>query len=524
MNDSGIDGKMAAPDERLIGQSGEGQMKIDRETVKSPTRAVWILVCAGAFFGVLGAKLWLIGFASNPTPFWDEWDAGAAFLFKPYIEGHLSIADLFRTHNEHLVVFTRLFMLTILKISGYWDVVLQMIVNASIQAGEIALIAAGFSRVLDAPRVIVAMLASSLIFILPYGWESTLLGFNTHFYLLIAFSFGGLACFYAGAAWSGRWWLGLLLALGSFLNMAGGALTLVSICGLILLQLLCKRRSGAPEWLAFLFLSALTLALIAEVPRLPGHEPLRAHSLQQFISAFVLACSWPLPSPLGVLLYAPTVLFAVRTIRQAPPLSDPRWFNLAAFIWILVQIGAIALGRVQSPLSSRYLDILTLGVVLNVVNALYLTRKSFNFERSQRWLAACLMLAFSIFVFSFKDRQPGPFHLNQVRERRDTAATEEINVRGYLATKDLSFLTKKPQLDIPYPSAERLRTLLDDPAIRSILPPILIGQAPALGQIEEIKTNVLRYWYIAICLAVVLFQVAAMGTPSSRPTRPEHEA
>jgi hypothetical protein len=60
----------------------------------------WVLLLAMAAI-ILGSKFWLISVFGSPTPFEDQWDAEAAWLFKPYVEGTLRIGDLLAPHNEH---------------------------------------------------------------------------------------------------------------------------------------------------------------------------------------------------------------------------------------------------------------------------------------------------------------------------------------------------------------------------------------------------------------------------------------
>jgi len=82
-----------------------------------------------------------------------------------------------------------------------------------------------------------------------------------------------------------------------------------------------------------------------------------------------------------------------------------------------------------------------------------------------------------------------------VEVRRQTAITETNNLRGYLSTGDFSYLTNKPILEIPYPSAERLRGLLDDLAIRSVLPPGLSSDGARDSVIESVKAALLQLSY-----------------------------
>lgn len=45
----------------------------------------WLL-CAAMVLATFGANLWVIASYSNPTPFWDEWDAIAAAVYVPYFD------------------------------------------------------------------------------------------------------------------------------------------------------------------------------------------------------------------------------------------------------------------------------------------------------------------------------------------------------------------------------------------------------------------------------------------------------
>jgi hypothetical protein len=89
---------------------------------------------------IVGAKFWLIGVAGSVVPFWDQWDAEAAFLYEPYLAGTLGVGHLLAAHNEHRILFTRLLVLLQLEVLAYWDPVGQMIVNAIIYASVIAMI------------------------------------------------------------------------------------------------------------------------------------------------------------------------------------------------------------------------------------------------------------------------------------------------------------------------------------------------------------------------------------------------
>jgi hypothetical protein len=78
------------------------------------------LLVASLFLILVGSRAVVINYAANPTPFTDEWDGEAAGLLKPYLAGALTVRDLFRPHNEHVIFFTRLLTLASFKLSGYF--------------------------------------------------------------------------------------------------------------------------------------------------------------------------------------------------------------------------------------------------------------------------------------------------------------------------------------------------------------------------------------------------------------------
>ena len=121
------------------------------------------------FLVLVGSRAAVINYGGNSVPFGDEWDAVAAGLLRPYLQGHLKLAELFSAHNEHVIFFTRLMTLLIFKISGYWDVILQMIANAILDALTVVAISAALSRTLPGGWAQIAVILSVLINAIPLG-------------------------------------------------------------------------------------------------------------------------------------------------------------------------------------------------------------------------------------------------------------------------------------------------------------------------------------------------------------------
>jgi hypothetical protein len=472
------------------------------------------------FLILIGSRAAVIAYAGNPTPYTDEWDGEAANLLKPYLEGQLTVGDLFHAHNEHIIFFTRLLTLGVFKISGYWDVILQMIANAIIDAATIVAIAYALSRPLRGGWATAAIVLSALLNALPLSYDNILLGFNTHFYLLLAFSFASLWLMADSHAWSPRWAAGSLFGLASFLCMASGALTLAAVTGLCLIQVACGRRGGAGEWLGIASLAAATALLVSLIPHVPSSDVYRAHSIGQFLSAVFELMSWPAPPNLGSLMALPSVLFCLITFADRPPLSDARWFNVAAFGWVLTQSAAFAAGRALIPVETRYLDTLLIGLAINLTSFFWLAASGAFSAKVRTWLSAALATWLIIVAASLiypKHPLPGSMEL-----RRQAARVQEKNLRGYLASGDASFLAGEPLMDIPYASAGRLRELLDTPSIRAVLPPQLLSRGRLPSWVEAFKATFLGGAYgwlgagIILLIAVLIGETTALDGGSAR--------
>jgi hypothetical protein len=483
-------------------------MDVGQQFLRTIDKRHGIILFIALFLILIGPRAIVIDHDGNSTPFWDEWDGGAANLLLPYLRGNLTLGDLFSGHNEHVIFFTRLLTLAIFNISGYWDVILQMIVNAFLDAATVIAISFALSRMLCGVWASAAVILSALINAFPSSWENILLGFNTHFYALLAFSFAGLWFLAGSRAWSLRWAAGSLCAAASFLCMASGALTLAAAASLHLIQMACGRRGGLREWLGVAALAAAAAALISLVVYVPASNDLRAHSLGQLLSAFWLLASWPLPAVLGPLIVLPSALFCVLTFADRPPLSDARWFNVAAFGWILTQFLAFAAGRAEIGIQNRYLDTLLIGLAINLTSVFWLVGShpiggKLGIARS---LALAAWLAVVAASLAHEAR-----HVPRLLDfRRQTAEVQAKNLRFYLATRDPFYLSGAAESEIPYPVSTRLRELLDTPEIRSALPPELLSREKPSNAVEAFKRTFLAQGSIWLGAGVLLL-IAVMA-------------
>ncbi len=475
------------------------------------------ILLASLFLVLLGARAALISYAGSPTPFLDEWEADGARLLKPYVQGNLTFFDLFIPLNEHRIFFTKLLVLLIFNVSGYWDVVLQMIINSILDSATVVAIAYALSRVLQGGWAVAAVILSALINAVPFGYDNAVLGFNTHFYLLLTFSFAGLWFLTDSPAWSWRWAAGVLCAVGASLCVASGVLMFAAAGGVQLLQIACGRRAGLREALGIAALVAMTVVLANTVPHVPEAEGFKAHSIGQFLSALLQLASWPAHTSLGLIFTLPTALFLLRMVADRPALSDPRWFNVMTVSWVASQMLALAAGRALLPLQNRYFDILLVGLTINLVSAFWLFQLNAGNRKPMTW--RCFVLATWLFALALSLTHPQRHLPSQIEEWRTILATGSRNVQSYLATGEPSFLSRAPAVEVPSFYPERLRKLLDTLEIRSTLPPMLLSVEPPQTWVEAFKSGFLRLGVLWFGMGMLLLSlvVARMARTAAKP-------
>jgi hypothetical protein len=449
-----------------------------------------VIFCA--VVALLFAKAWMVETRGNITPYWDQWDGEAEELYKPYLEGRLSIANLAQLHNEHRIITTRMLFLGLFEVQGRrWNPMAQMYLNALLHVASVLLfLLFAQSALLPTARWILWFFAAAL-FVIPFGWENTLAGFQAQFYLLLLLSVG-LVWICSALPASKRMYLAALsLAALLPLTMAGGSLAVIAGAAVLF-----ARRFLGREDISFAPISGLlviALAGILTTPSIEGHAALKASSLPQFSVAVGALTAWPL-SPAGanalsaslpVLMQVPLALGLLVAFHHRETESRSFLFFLAMALWLGLQVAALAYGRGLHCLESRYLDILSFGVVTNFAGLLFLWSKT-----AGRWrtalaaLSAAWLVALLYGIWSW-----WPIMSEDIRSKAAYSRVQERNVRGYLTTGQREWLHDAAFLEIPYPSPDQLQQLLDDQTIRAILPRQLFispgpNERPAAAPLE----------------------------------------
>lgn len=452
----------------------------DATSPRADRQSVYVIV--SSLLIVLGFKLLLINEFNPITPFWDQWEEGGS-LYTPIIEGRFDPAFLISPHNEHRMLFTRIINLAVFYAVGLWYPALELVVNSFIHCAAIFTVVYLVTRHISVYARSIAILLITLVYIIPFGFENTLQGFQS-FYLLILLSVLSIHMMSKSRAFSGGWLAGLALSIASYFCVASGSLT-AAISGIIMvLQLVVgSRQRTAREYVAVFVCVAVSVIQVLKIPYVPDSSPYKSYSLFVFVTAMIDQASYPFRAPYGLLQYTPSVILIFLIFMRKPELSAYEWSALAIFMWLGSQMMSIAYGRGNLNVTEpRYTDILILGLSVNLGVAFFLLRSSWSKYFSSkldvitllgRWLLALCVAAvtFSVWAMPFGRTQ---FVAARTFGEHLTRDTENMNV--FLRTGDMSVLQGKRRLDVPYPDPQMLAMALSEPTIRSILHPALTGR------------------------------------------------
>lgn len=429
---------------------------------------------------VLAFRIRYINTFAVDFPFWDQWDAEIDFLFRPWIEGTLAWQELVSAHNEHRLFFTRLLSLTWFEFNDYrYSNILSAKLNAALLtlaycAGLIAL----FRRSEHMAPTLLAAVFTATLLASPLDWSNNLIGFQSQFYFLIAFTLTGLA--YAASNREGsRLYVPLgVSSIAATMSMASGVLTAPALLAVCMARAWCGRLD-----LKTLLKVAPALLVIAAVgyyavPNLAHHDPLRAQSIGDFARALTTVLSWPLPaSPYSpFLVHAPTLGAVILLARHRKyERTDLIFFGLAA--WFLLQCTAIAhsRGAELTAIPSRYMGIVLTGLAASFW---FLARGvSLAWQFRSAWTGKSGTLLGAIWLCSVAIGLGAQTSLAWEAQKSFNAdfRTQQRNLSLYLSGADPQALDTEP-MQIPYPSSERLKNLLSSSVIRDMMPLALFSR------------------------------------------------
>jgi hypothetical protein len=235
----------------------------------------------------------------------------------------------------------------------------------------------------------------------------------------------------------------------------------------------------------------LIVAVIAYslVPVLPGHAPLKAHGPAEWWSSFHIVLGWPLKrhSWAALVMWQPSVLFTARLV-QTRRVKQGDLFGFGLAVWVILQAAAMAYsrGHAMTEPTSRYRDILAIGMVVNLWFALtwvttFTERSPLRLGQVARMIPVSALLLFMGGAgVGLGYRTPIDF-MDALHYLR-LSNLQTGRVRGFLREGSSEFLDAVPP-EIPYPSRTRLEMLLMDPTLRRVLPSTV--RAPLLPRSRD---------------------------------------
>lgn len=309
---------------------------------------------------------------SVAVPAWEEWGLGG--MLAALLDGRLGLADLWRPHNEHRPLVSRVLLLGLAWSSG-WEVSWALAANVVVQTASyllFALVAVGGARRTERVAMLPSVAACGWLLFSPVQWENWMWGWQLAIFAMVC------ACALAAlgvARWRGGW-LGAgavwLAAGAAALSFASGLALVVALPLVLAVHPAAQGRRWRVATLSGALAGALLVAYVVDLP--PGSSrrppPIDPRAEWYLAGYYVLAY---LGAPLGAGVASATAwgaaglaLLAVgwlalpRAERRAP----------AVLAWMLVAMVAVgsacltATGRggygIHGALLSRYTSIGTL--------------------------------------------------------------------------------------------------------------------------------------------------------------------
>jgi hypothetical protein len=427
------------------------------------------------FLIVFSASLLFIRQNPLTVPYWDQWDIEADALYVPYQEGVLTWRSMFSLANEHRVFFTRLLALDLLILNGQWDPRLQQVVNAGMHAMTAVLLVAVAYAANRRRHLDVLVFIAALCFAPPFAWENIVSPIQSASYILVVFTILSLAFVGVYSPTGGAWVLGWACALCAMFTFANGVLVPVAIVGMTFMKWVggdCGWRELALNGVV----AAVAIALGAATasPPLAGHAPLQAASIAAFAAALAhnLSFPWTAQQWAAVFLWLPVIAMLAAALWRRGKTTSLERLLAGVAIWVFLNAVVLAYGRGAGGAlpTPRYMDYLSLGVVANAIALLVALDRLRPFPIARRAVMA-LTVCWLIWVSAGVDHLVRQTQ-NTIPMWRQFFASHSLNVRRLLVTNDRAgFLALAPLAQLPYPSADRLSLLLQDPYIQRILPP-----------------------------------------------------
>jgi hypothetical protein len=427
--------------------------------------------------------LLLIHRFGTPLPFWDQWEE-ARVVYVPYFEGKLSLANLFEAHNEHRILFSRVYGLALLLLNGQWDGQLEMVVDAILHCATLTGLGWLMSRWLERRYWILLWLPLALVLALPFGWENSLAGFQSIFYFFLLLSLLTLSLLGTYPPGSAKWWVGAAAAILALFTLASGFLAAAAVFGLVVFRVWRRPKFWKQQSPTLALCAAVVVAGLLLKADVPHHHVFQAHSVGEFLAALGANLAWPwiVVPPFALLNLVPLAALAWCYYFRETQERPAQELTLAISLWAVLQGAAVAYARGAEgkPPGWRYMDSSSFILIAACFSiAILMTR----YLRASRWRA----IWYAAFILWGVACMAGLALLNlrawqiDIPERQFYQRCQLLNTRAYMATEDIRVFDGKAKQQLPFyegdPNAprplhegEKFVRYLNYPRVRSILP------------------------------------------------------
>ena len=431
------------------------------------------------FAMVLGADLSIVAVAGTDIPFQDQWDVEGQRLLAPWLDGSLNIGDLFRPHNEHRIVWTQLLDLGLFSLNGQWDPLVQLVVCGVLRAALAAGLAGRLARGQSTSARSAITVGATAAFIPVAAWHNALWGFESQVLFCVGFSLVSLALLVSKERSVAHMVVGLAAGVAGLLAMAPAALVPVALLVIAGLRSVEARRWAWREsWpAAVLLVAALMLRSAA-----PAHAELQPVSAGEFWLAVGRALAWPhTGQPLAAwVMNIPLAMAIVARLARNQRFIAVDDFVMAIGIWTAGVAVAAAWtrggsGEWASGVPSRYADFLVLLPLANAWCAVWLVRETAPKWRRSAVISVALWIV-ALFV-GWLGLSAEMMRKVILPRARDVDAPVRL-ARAFQQTGDVGVFVGQPRLLVPHPNPEVVRTVLNDPRMKGVLPPSLQPERP----------------------------------------------
>ncbi|HET9579388.1 MAG TPA: hypothetical protein VFP44_16270 [Usitatibacter sp.] len=287
---------------------------------------------------LLGIKLWLVaGFANSPaSDGW--WLAQATSIYDGLAGGTLNVFGMIASPQGG----ARTLALAVFAMNGQWNPLLDLTIQAALQASAIAvtiMLVARASAMAALPAILFALAA----FGIPYDWPAVVEGFQAGPALMVLFGIPAMWLTATARPPNLHWCTGLLCAALSSLSLTSGALVLPTIAAVAIVRHARERPPGRRGATGPAILVALALVVIALA--LWARRDVQLASPGAFLENLREELAWPAAPGLfwDFARNAPAIAYVAWAFRK-PATSSSEYFLAATAVWTLLLAVSAASG------------------------------------------------------------------------------------------------------------------------------------------------------------------------------------